>query len=201
MDIRDDRERSVGERRRRSVRTAGGLLILIILSHAIFAAVSFSRLPEEIPLHFDGAGDVDRAGPADATNWFAILVASMSGALFIGLAVFAVPRISPKNLSIPKKKLFLQLDRQAQARHLRLVSFHVLVLGVTMCGAFFLLHVAIALMAHGILLRFPTWIAIAVSAVVLIEIVIMVISLSRSVQDEIDAHSPADGRDTKKEKK
>lgn len=78
------------------------------------------QLPEQIPLHFDGAGAPDRFGARTAWNWF--LLPGIA-TILVGLFAFALPPwialLAKRNapyLNVPRKEDFARLDPAARVR-------------------------------------------------------------------------------------
>ena len=170
-----------------SVRRWAAFLTGIVIAHGILALVTWNRLPTEIPLHFDASGAPDRFGPPTVFAWFGPLVVSALMSLFIGAIAGAIPKIPLKYLSLPRKKEFLDLHKDAQRRLLATVSAHTLILAATMAVVFTVLQILMYLASVGEVESFPAWIVFAAMALMIAQIVIMIVSFSRGLEAELGA--------------
>ncbi|MEL6870903.1 MAG: SdpI family protein [Pseudomonadota bacterium] len=71
--------------------TANTLCALLLLIAAVAAALAYTKLPAQVPIHWNAAGDID--GYADKLN--AVLLGPGMAAL-AWLLMWAVPHVSPK---------------------------------------------------------------------------------------------------------
>lgn len=71
--------------------------VAVVLAAIAASAVVFSQLPEQVPLHWDAAGKVDRYGSRlEGTLLLPIVI------IFIALLIPALPRIDPRKANYEK---------------------------------------------------------------------------------------------------
>ncbi|HEV2355403.1 MAG TPA: SdpI family protein [Puia sp.] len=71
-----------------------GIFLLIWALPLVYLAVLFSRLPAQVPLHFNSAGQPNRFGARSAFAWYMVLLQAVSLGMFFLLRY--LPEIDPK---------------------------------------------------------------------------------------------------------
>ncbi len=168
-----------------AVATALRVMVAVVVLHGILALVTFVDLPAEIPLHFNADGIADHHGPPTVGSWFSVFFTSAATALMIVAIVLSIYRIPTKYLSVPRKQEYLKLPLNTQRRLMGIIALHTLVLGATMSLVFALLQLTMALTAHGVMKTFPAWILFVALGLMIAEVVLLVISFSRGLDDAI----------------
>lgn len=87
----------------------------------VFAAVVWPHLPERIPSHFNGRGEVDAWARKGFASWFLLPAIGVVTLVILHASAWAVLRW-PGMLNIPSKKQFLELPRAEQEPILRLTE-------------------------------------------------------------------------------
>jgi uncharacterized membrane protein len=118
------------------------------------------HLPEQIPLHFDGAGAPDRFGARTPWNWF--LLPGIATAL-VGLFAFALPpwiaslaRNNSAYLSVPRKEDFARLTPDARVRAVSSVGVMLQVIAAELALLFSVMLYGTERVANGVWPGLPT---------------------------------------------
>ena len=125
------------------------MLILIVIVHVLFAAISFSGLPDKIPVHFNAAGQADRFSETGIGSWFLLWFMSAGMAGLIAWIAQIMHRIPMDYINIPRKEEFLTLPEESRIRVFLCIKNHLMYFGCLMSSFFFALHIFINLAATG----------------------------------------------------
>lgn len=168
-----------------------GLAILgaLVVAHGAFALIAFFDLPATIPIHFDADGAADGFTAATLSGWiFLWLVSAVLGVL-AGAGALWVFRAPPRYLSLPRQRAFAGLPEVRRARAMSVLSLHVIAIGSLAIVTLLALHVALALAAHEVIARFPSWVVWIAVVAVIAEIAVAMSHFSKTVARQIDEHT------------
>jgi uncharacterized membrane protein len=147
------------------------------------------HLPEQIPLHFDGAGTPDRFGARTAVNWF--LLPGIA-TLMVGLFAFALPpwivalaRRNASYLSVPRKEDFARLDPAARARAVGPVNAMLQVIAAELALLFGVILYGTERVASGAWPGLPTAMVFGSLGVLLATALLWIPFLHRAVEREL----------------
>ncbi|HXD77040.1 MAG TPA: SdpI family protein [Puia sp.] len=85
-----------------------GIFFLIWAIPAIYLAVIYSSLPEQVPLHFNSGGQPDRFGARSAFLWYMVLLQVVSvGVYFL---IRFLPEIDPKKKIKYSRRVLTQIS-------------------------------------------------------------------------------------------
>ena len=160
-------------------------MIATIVIHGAFAIVTFWSLPAKIPVHFNADGVADSFAEPSVCSWFGLFFVSVGLGLLMGAVALSVFNIPSRYLSIPRKKEYLALGEHQKRRLMGVISTHTLIMGIVSIALMLCVHISMALLAHGSIERFPAWVVFAAMFVIIIELVVMIASFSRKLDNEI----------------
>lgn len=169
----------------RNVARAMIAMIAAVAVHGAFALVTFWSLPDKIPVHFGASGVADRFAESSVCSWFGLFFVSVGLGLLMGAIALSVFKIPSRYLSIPRKKEYLALGEHQRNRLMGVIAAHTLIMGIVSIALMICVHISMALLAHGITERFPAWVVFAAMAVIIIELVVMITSFLRKLDNEI----------------
>lgn len=99
--------------------------VAVVLTAFAASAVAFSRLPEQVPVHWDAAGNVDRYGSRlEGTLLLPVII------LFIALLIPALPRIDPRKANYEKFRPTYHLVMNATLTFM--LAIHLIALGTAL---------------------------------------------------------------------
>ncbi len=170
------------------VRVMVALLAGICAVHLVFALMSYSSLPEKIPMHFNAAGVPDAFASRGVGSWFLLwFVSAGMGLLFTAFSL-TLHTMPERYLSLPRKQAFLALPAAAKSRVWAVAAFHILVFIAIFMLVFFVAHVSTALVARGALDRLPVWWLLPGLVASIVQTVVLTVRLLDVVNREIDEH-------------
>ncbi len=164
------------------------VLFALGAAHGLFALLTFTSLPETIPIHFDVAGNPDGFTGASFGGWFLLWFTSIGCGVLFGWFSLRLDRIRPSYYSLPRRDEFVALPAPARSRVYAAISFHMLVFTGIFMLFFFALHVGMALAAHKIVDELPNTLVYGGSAVILIDTIVMTARIVSAVNREINRH-------------
>jgi uncharacterized membrane protein len=165
------------------------VLLLIGVLHGVFSVLVYSTLPSKIPIHFNAGGHPDAFAEGKSLSWFTLFFVSAGMAVLFYLIVATMHRMPLKYISIPRRDEFIALPEERRVRVLGVVAFHMLVLGAICMIIFLGIHVITALVAHKIMDGLPVLFTASTLIATLAETAIMVWSIYRAVNREVDANA------------
>ena len=164
-------------------------VLAIAAAHFLFALLSFKGLPARIPIHFNIHGVPDGFAGASVANWFMLFFISATMGVLLMLLALGVDRFPVKYLNVPRREEFLNLPAWRRSKEYGVLAFHLLLLTSIMMLFMGLLHVVMALTAHGIVEKIPVvWMVVGLGSTTL-EVVVMTWHLVKVIGREIDEHA------------
>ncbi len=160
-------------------------MITAVVVHGTFALATFGNLPDKIPVHFGADGVADSFAEPSVCSWFGLFFVSVGTGLLMGTIALSVFKIPSRYLSIPRKKEYLALGEHPRNRLMGVIATHTLIMGIASVVLMLCVHISMALLAHGSIDRFPAWIVFAAMLVIIIELVVMITSFLRKLDNEI----------------
>lgn len=117
---------------KRMARLLWGITSLLLIGLWVFSAIVYPQLPERIPGHFGGYGQVTRM---DSRESFWFLPALVTFLVAVGFGLSRLVFAHPKLLNLPQKEKFLELSPPKQRRVLaRLDAWIALLYGLLVLG-------------------------------------------------------------------
>jgi uncharacterized membrane protein len=160
---------------------------IILILHLFFTIFSFTLLPDIIPVHFNGDGSATMA-LKNRTSWFSIWWVSSATGISLSLIAKSIFFIPVKFINVPRKKEFIKLPADAQRTILNTIFSFTMILTITGLITLFAVHFAIFLVSIQKLDRFPSVILAFFSAILFVELFLMIISTGRKTDDLIENH-------------
>ncbi|MCP4675175.1 MAG: hypothetical protein GY854_06645 [Deltaproteobacteria bacterium] len=143
-------------------------LVVIIVGHAIFAAISFYKLPEMIPSFYHEHGKARELTEKSIVTWFVFWMISTGCAVLTACPALAIDRIPSDYLNMPKKEEFLSLRPAIRAGIFASLSFHIILFVCVMALFFFVIHVFTALTFLGTIKDLPLFVILGGASVLVI---------------------------------
>jgi uncharacterized membrane protein len=165
------------------------LIVALIVAHGAFGLIAFFHLPATIPIHFDADGAADGFTAATLGGWMFLWLVSAALGVLAGAGALWVFRAPPRYLSLPRQRAFAALPEVRRARAMSVLSLHVIAIGSLAMATLLAIHVALALAAHELIARFPSWIVWVAVVAVIAEIAAAMSHVSRTVTRQIDEHT------------
>ncbi len=173
---------------RTSNKTIYTVLISLLLGHLLFCRVTYPFLPAFIPVNFNADNTIDMAQKS-LSSWFSLFFVNLFLSLSLTVIAKSIFKIPLKYINLPNKKDFLKLPKQSKSKVLNTVFFHTMVITLTGVSILFILQITLFLLSTGQLELFPNLILAFFTAVIFIEIFLMIIKTKRIVDDEIHKHN------------
>jgi len=147
-------------------------------------------LPEQIPLHFDGAGSPDRFGARSALHWFLLPgVATLMVLLFafvLPLWIAYLARRDSPYLNVPQRAELSKLTPEARVRAVEPVASMLMVVAAELSLLFALLQFGTAQVAKGSWEQLPTAMVFGTLGVLVATTLIWLPFLGRGVRSELE---------------
>lgn len=168
-----------------SVLPVSALILLWVVSVWLWPA-----LPEQIPLHFDGAGRPDHFGERNALNWFllpgiATLLALLFAFVLPPWIAYLARRDSPY-LNVPQRAELSKLSPEARVRAVEPVASMLMVIAAEVTLLFAVLQYGTAQVASGVWPELPTTMVFGALGLLVATTLVWLPLLGRGVRRELE---------------
>jgi uncharacterized membrane protein len=168
-----------------SILPVSALILLWVVSMWLWPG-----LPEQIPLHFDGAGRPDRMGERSALHWFLLPgVATLMALVFtfvLPMWIAYLARRDSPYLNVPQRAELSKLSPEARVRAVEPVTSMLMVVAAEVTLLFALMQYGTARVASGTWQKLPTTMVFGALGLLVATTLVWLPLLGRGVRRELE---------------